>query len=257
MLFWRRLLGQADDERDPAMLKTIDTFTAKKIREICRADPDDINWTREGKLFRSDPETDEEPPVLFKGLDKRSQQLPIIFERLRNMVTNDKWPVVTLNDFRSNAHKTYLPFYAVAEQICFWFDPDNFCKGYTGGSSISGRPRVEGVLKRALGEQRYYAVMWYLAKHSDELSSTTVIEPKKFYEKKKADKDTDSREAAEALEKSILKYVQQFEHKAWYRLAACMFFAWQVKPHPDYRPIRTAIKKLFGRKVWALPILVY
>ena len=122
-------------------------------------DPEDINWTKEAKMAQLDEESNNDILRLFAKLPNRSHNLLKIFERLRNMLTNDHWPVVMLNDIHFKAHKTYLPFYSVAEHICFWFDPDNFCKGYAGGSSISGRPKVEIVLKNALGTQRYYAVM--------------------------------------------------------------------------------------------------
>ena len=102
------------------------------------------------------------------------------------------------------SRNTLLRFYNVIEQIPVWFDADA-TKGYSGGTALVNRPRVETILAAKFGIAGYAAIMIYVLAHWDLMY-----------------------EVGKNISCDDASYPQRFRYSVWYDLAKLFFERWKV-----------------------------
>ena len=116
----------------------------------------------------------------------------------------------------------FKQFYEVIEQIPVWFDQE-FEKGYSGGSGLVSRPRVEDFLRRRCGQTGYISILCYVLTNYKEM-----------------------RAIGESTNCDSVDYANRFKYPVWYNVALILFNEWSLEPRFGYINM---IKKLTQFKV--------
>jgi hypothetical protein len=148
------------------------------------------------------PKSSDDTPI-FPGMSEQDRKASY-----QHVVTykNAGRPFRSFKSIGQQARNTLLRFYNVIEQIPIWFDPDA-AKGYSGGTSLVSRPRVETILATKFGIAGYATIMLYVLAHWDVIY-----------------------EVGNNVSCDDLSYPQRFKYGVWYDLAKLFFERWRVQP---------------------------
>jgi hypothetical protein len=176
-----------------------ETVDGETVELLCRIT--EQTGTEDIKLLFWPKNSDETP--IFPGMsenDRKTSYQQVVTYR------NAGRPFRSFKNIAQQARNTLLRFYNIIEQIPIWFDPDA-TRGYSGGTSLMSRPRVETILAAKFGIAGYAAIMIYVLVHWDVMfevgKNVTCDDP---------------------------SYPQRFKYSVWYDLAKLFFERWKVQP---------------------------
>ena len=110
----------------------------------------------------------------------------------------------TFQDIMNECRPTLDHFYTVIEQIPIWFSATAE-KGYSGGTTIANRPRVETPLKTMFGDAGNAAIHLYVLQHCE-----TMLQKQKG--RTKCDE---------------IDYSEVFKYDVWYDLGRVLINKWK------------------------------
>jgi len=111
----------------------------------------------------------------------------------------------TFKSLRTNAIITLHPFNVVMEEIAIWVDPKSG-EGYSGGSSIANRSRVDTALTTTLSSEAYAAIVLYILIHYQHMN-----------------------QLGEGRQVMDPDYAKKFRYVIWYDFCKWFFRLWKDK----------------------------